>query len=1168
MSIRRGGRTARNSAAGVPARADLRRRLTLAALVAMTATALLAAFSSSALAGQAWWQLTSSTKPTYLKPGGEGQILVRAINLGDASVYGTPEPVTITDTLPEGIEATTIEGRAGVQDVSEGVSPRGEVICSLTPSPSCTWEGEAGTEPLQPFEEIEVTIGVKVDGAPSGAVNEAQISGGLPGTCEQVGRFAGQFSNLSCRPSARVEEGEYEVNMGETPVSSVTTRHPMVISSETTPFGVAGFGLAVESSTGTAETQAGAHPFQLTTLFTPNQGVRADHPPALLRNVKVELPPGLVGNAPAIPRCSEIAFTTIVSGNTNLCPADSQVGVTTATVVLSVGSTPETAPDTLAVPIYNLVPSRGEPARFGFEVEKVPAIIDTAVRTGGDYGVTASVNDLSQAAGVVSSTITLWGVPTDPRHDASRGWSCIAGGQYQEDLATCVPERQAERPPFLTLPTACDGPLVSSVQAEPWNESPAVPRSPAAEDVEPSASQQGCGLVPFGASISAEPDAHTASTPTGLTVDVHVAQDASRATTGIADSSIKDVAVTFPEGLTLNPAAAGGLDACSIPEVGFQSSGSTPEQQFFTSGIDTPFCPEGSKIGSVTLTTPILKNPLKGYVYLAAQNENPFGSLTAVYLVAEDPESGVLVKLAGDVTLDQATGRVQTTFKSTPQDPIETIEMHIFGGERAPFSTPAHCGTYTTSASFVPWSGDASVNPTAGFAITSGPAGGPCPGTLPFSPSLAAGTTNATAGAFAPFTSTISREDGSQDLEAVDLTTPPGFSGILTNVPLCTEAQADEGTCAAGSLIGETTARVGLGGSPYSLKGGRVYITGPYAGAPFGLSIAMPAKAGPYDLGRGACDCIVVRAKLQVDPHTAQLTVATDTSGAFKIPTILDGIPVQLKSVNVTINRPGFTFNPTNCSPLAITGTALSSEGATASLSEPFTAVNCATLGFAPKLTASTSAHSSKALGASLTTKLTYPNAPFGTQSNIAKVKVDLPVQLPSELKTLQKACLAAVFEANPANCPAASIVGHATVHTPVLPVPLTGPAYFVSHGGEEFPSLIMVLQGYGVTFDLVGATHIKKGITSSTFSTVPDVPVSTFELTLPQGKFSALASNLPAKANGSFCGQKMKMPTLFVAQNGLEIHGSTPLTVTGCAKAKKPKKVSRKGKHIAARRK
>jgi hypothetical protein len=371
-------------------------------------------------------------------------------------------------------------------------------------------------------------------------------------------------------------------------------------------------------------------------------------------------------------------------------------------------------------------------------------------------------------------------------------------------------------------------------------------------------------------------------------------------------------------------------------------------------------------------------------------------------------------------------------------------------------------------------------------------------------------------------------------------------------VKLCGETEADAGTCGPESLIGETTVSVGLGGDPYSVTGGRVYITGPYEGAPFGVSVVVRAKAGPYDLGN-----VIVRGTIAVDPITAALTVTIDGSGPYAIPTILDGIPLQIKHINFTTTRPSFTFNPTDCHAMSVTGSMSSTEGSTAALSVPFQVTNCAILGFKPGFKVSTSGRTSRAKGASLSVKLTYPKAAFGSQANIKSVKVDLPKQLPSRLTTLQKACTAAQFQSNPAGCPAASMVGHATAITPLIPVPLTGPAYFVSYGGAKFPELVIVLQGYGVTLDLHGETFINKaGITSSTFHTVPDAPVGSFELTLPQGPYSALA------ANGNLCQAKLKMPTAFVAQNGVTIKQNTPIGVTGCTKKAKAKKLHKTAKH------
>jgi hypothetical protein len=339
-----------------------------------------------------------------------------------------------------------------------------------------------------------------------------------------------------------------------------------------------------------------------------------------------------------------------------------------------------------------------------------------------------------------------------------------------------------------------------------------------------------------------------------------------------------------------------------------------------------------------------------------------------------------------------------------------------------------------------------------------------------------------------------------------------------------------------------------------------VYITEHYAGAPFGLSIVNPVKAGPFDLEHDtsnpaqnpACDCVVVRARIEVNPTTAELTITTDPSGPHAIPHLIDGIPVQIQKVNVLVNRPNFTFNPTNCNPMTLTGTIAADEGAAAPVSERFQVTNCAVLKFTPTLSVSTAAKASKANGASLHFKIAYPKGALGSQSWFNEAKFDLPRQLPARLTTIQKACLAATFEHNRGACPSASVIGHAVVHTPVLPVPLQGPVYFVSYGGAAFPDAVLVLDGYGVHIELHGNTFInsKTSVTSATFHDTPDVPFESIEVTIPSGPFSEFGANLPEKAHGSFCGQKLVMPTFFKAQNGLEIHKNTKVAVTGCKKA------------------
>jgi hypothetical protein len=956
-------------------------------------------------------------------------------------------------------------------------------------------------------------------------------------------------------------------------------------------FGIRSFGIAFLNEDGTPDTQAGSHPYHMITSIALNTAVlqrekTADSryvnlPDGNARDIIADLPPGLVGdpNATAV-KCTLTQLESNASENSSAghCPPESQVGELGVEFGEDAGGEGEFFKEK----VYNMVPPPGVAAQIGANFIVPEVFVDVGVHAGGDYPLEASSMGISGVRPIIATRLTIFG---------------LVGNVEKE-------KKIDSRKPFLTLPTGCTGPLRSTVRADSYQnrgsfvEASAVTRDAAGQPL----ALTGCSKLEFPPTITVSPDTTDASSSSGLTVGVHVSQKAAFNPVGLAESALRDTTVTLPEGVAINPAGADGLEACSEGLAGFTGF-SEFNTEFepgvktatFTSEMPQPllpsanFCPNGSKIGTVQIKTPLLPNPLEGTVYLAAQNANPFGSLVAMYLIAEDPVSGTIIKLTGEVHLTD-TGQIVTTFKNTPDLPFEDLELHFFGGERAPLTTPSRCGTYTTQASFTPWDGNAPVNTSSSFQITSGPNGSPCPGaSLPFNPSLTAGATNINAGAFTPFTMTMSRDDGNQNLQAIALNMPPGLSGLLSGVKLCGEAEANAGTCGPESEIGETTVSVGVGNDPFSVKGGKVFITGPYKGAPFGLSIVNPAKAGPYDLGK-----VIVRAKIEVDPITAALTITSDNSGPYKIPSIIDGIPLQIKHVNVTINRSNFTFNPTNCNQMSITGNLSSTEGATQALSVPFQATNCAVLAFAPKFAATTSGKTSKTLGASLNVKLSYPNAPHGTQANIKSVKVELPIQLPSRLTTLQKACLASVFKANPAGCPAASVVGHATAITPLLPVPLAGPAYFVSNGSAKFPELVLVLQGYGVTILLHGETFIdKRGVTSSTFHTVPDQPVASFELTLPEGPYSALA------AHGNLCAltrtvtttkrvtrrihghskhllvhtkktvsAPLQMPTEFVAQNGMVIHQTTAVSVTGCTKPKAKKAKGARRGHNAAHHK
>jgi hypothetical protein len=390
---------------------------------------------------------------------------------------------------------------------------------------------------------------------------------------------------------------------------------------------------------------------------------------------------------------------------------------------------------------------------------------------------------------------------------------------------------------------------------------------------------------------------------------------------------------------------------------------------------------------------------------------------------------------------------------------------------------------------------------------------------------------------------TFSRSDQDQGLGGVTVQTPPGLLGVLKSVPLCGEPQAAQGACGQESLIGHTTVTAGPGSDPVSVSG-QVFLTGPYAGKPFGLSIVVPAAVGPFNLGT-----VVVRAGIAVDPHTAALTVSSSP-----LPTILQNVPLQVRQVNVTIDRAGFTFNPTDCEPLAVNATITSTEGASAQVASRFQAANCAALPFHPMFSAGSLAKTSRQEGAALDVKVAYPS---GAQANIHSVAVTLPKQLPARLSTIQQACPEATFNANPAGCDAGSLIGTGTAQTPIFNNPITGPAYLVSHGGAAFPDVDLVLQAEGVTVLLVGHVSItKSGITSATFGEVPDAPISAFELSLPEGPHSGLS------AVGSLCTEPLTMPTTITGQNGAQIVQQTRIKVTGCTTTKKKKHKAKKKHH------
>jgi hypothetical protein len=911
-----------------------------------------------------------------------------------------------------------------------------------------------------------------------------------------------------------------------------------------------------------ASDQAGAHADWTTSFDFEHQKVSGSTYNDV-KNTVVNLPAGFDANNTAVPTCSDaqLLMQSEPFGYGTTCPPASQIG--TIKLDLAVVTGGKFSEDTF--PVYNMeVTSFGIAAELGFKAALLTQVLPIVVRPG-DSGLTVTSPSIVEVGEPHNITVTAWALPGSSMHDAERGLVCFGDGEEPVQCGGGGQQVTGSTKPFLSNPTSC-GPFAASMSADSWEDPEAW--SEASTEVGPIVE---CERIHFEPSIEVQPTTRSAESPTGLNVSLAVPQTWEDPET-ISTSNLKDVKVTLPEGITINPSAGSGLGACTQAQYESETAGSLPGAG----------CPPEAKIGSIEIETPLLAEKIFGAVYVATPYANPFsepghpsGSLLALYIVAKDPVRGIVVKVAGQVELNPVTGQLVTTFLNNPQQPFTRFTLKFRPGATAPLVSPAACGSYDAQAVLTPWSAPLEPRFAAStpFEVTQGVHEGPCPsgGIPPFHPQAISGTDNNDAGSYSPFYLRILREDGEQEITRFTTVLPPGLSGNLSGIPFCSEAdieaarvatgqqEIEDPSCPAASEIGHTIVSAGVG-TVLAQTPGRIYLAGPYHGSALSIVSVTSAKVGPFDLGT-----VVIRFALHINPVTAQVEVSAN--GSDPIPHIIDGVVVHVREIRVYMSREKFILNPTNCDAMQISETitgagadpANPADQSPVTASAPFQAADCSSLAFKPGFAVSTSGKPSKADGESLTAKLTVPGA-LGTQANIARVKVELPKQLPSRLTTLQKACKAAVFEANPAGCPAASIVGHAKALTPIVPVPLEGPAYFVSHGGEAFPSLVLVLQGYGITVELVGSTFIsKKGITSSTFKTVPDVPVGTFELTLPQGPFSALA------AVGNLCKSKLLMPTEFLAQNGAMLDQSTKIAVTGCPKAKKVshkrKKAKGKGK-------
>jgi hypothetical protein len=677
-------------------------------------------------------------------------------------------------------------------------------------------------------------------------------------------------------------------------------------------FGIQSFdGEVTAGPAGEPDTQAGSHPYEVKTeiLFNTKEVNGQVVPDGNIKDVDVELPAGLIGDPSATPRCPVSKFIHELSKPG--CPEDTQVGTTT---IFTNG-------EKLTFPVYNLIPTEGLPAMFGFVVLVDPVIATATVRpaeAGGaqGYGLDIHLSNISQGLPLTGTALSFWGNPSDPRHDEERGACLGAKSGLEVAPSTGCPYRSEPRP-FMTLPTSCTGPQTTNLRITSWQGGADASAFTTHGEGGELLGADGCDLVPFEPSIATSLDSGAADSPSGLAVNVHIPQNTNPE--GLASANLKSTVVTLPAGISINPSTANGLVGCSIGQFDqFSEAAST--------------CPENSKIGTVAIDTPLLPEPIEGGIYLARQTENPFGTLIAIYLSGE--ADGVKVKLPGKIELDPSTGRLVTSFDNTPQVPFSDFKLHFFSGPSAVLATPVVCGTQASTASLTSWSGGAPVAAGSSVTVNSSPAGS-CPGSAnqrPFGVSLEAGTQSSQAGTHSPLTVQVNRPDGNQELAAIDATLPKGLLATLKGVPECADAQAAAGNCDAASQVGTVTVGAGAGTNPFYVKTGRAYLTGPYKGAPIGLDFVVPAVAGPLDLGT-----VNVRAAAFVDPETAQVTVKSD-----ELPHILQGIPLRLRSVRISVDRNGFMLNPTSCDPTAVTAHVSSTEGAGADPSDRFQAAGSA----------------------------------------------------------------------------------------------------------------------------------------------------------------------------------------------------------------------------------
>lgn len=1044
------------------------------------------ALSAPATAGAAApaWSSEVFQAPTHLPPGGDGAIRIVTANVGDGPATAAPK---ISVALSQGVTAVA--------------APSSPWSCTGSTIVECV--GASGAE-----EVIEPFTYTTVAGAPAPLV--------LP---------------LSIAPDAAVGERDLQVTVSGGGAPAAIQHHVLRIGGEQLGFGPTpgSFRAAVLDAAGNAYTQAGGHPDSALFSFSYNTGLLALPPSGVgagaaqvevgaqgsPRDIVAELPAGLVIEPGGTPRCPNVGRVVARS-----CPPESQIGVVTI-------SPPISSQGRLRMfAIYNLAPARGHPAEFAFQSPVGPVVLVPRLRSEGDYGLTASIRNLGQGDVLLAAGFSLWGIPGDPSHDPQRcplpnslARACV--GYDELGMPPLIPgwglpsDSGNARRPLLTTPTSCSQNLTSVLHLSQWGvEAPFQPSG--APDLSSSGwksafaltpTMRDCESLPFSPELGGWPTTAQAASPSGLHAELDLPQN--QEPDALATAHLKDVRLVLPEGMAINPGFANGLGACPATDIGA--------------------CPPASKIGSVEIETPILESPLSGSVFIARPWENPLGTRFAAYLVAEG--DGVVVTLVAKIAPDPVDGQVSILVANSPQLPVTRVSLDLDGGPRAPFATPG-CGVHGVAANVTSWAApQTGLELRSPFPVVAGPTLG-CPdGTL--RPRFEAGLTSALAGGSSPFVLNLKREDGSGAFGGLEVAFPEGVVAKLKGIPVCPEAAlaaaVDDGAatlpgiCGA-SQVGRVVLGAGVGPRPLYLEDGRVYLAGPYRGARQSLVAAIPAVAGPFDLGS-----VFVRSSIRVDPSTARITLRSDP-----LPTMLHGIPLAVRDLRLELDRPGFIRAPTDCSPQVVEGSVRGADGANAGVTDRFQVGGCSKLRFRPGLAlrfrGPTHRSGHPRLRAVFTTS--------AGEANIQRAVLTLPATQSLATRHVRGVCEPSQHRAGA--CPASSVYGYAEAWSPLLDDPLRGPVYLRS-AKSRLPALVLSLEG-ATHLDLVAHLDAVDGRLRATFGSVPDVPLRKLALTLHGGSRGLLVNN------AGLCKRRPRVRARFLGQNAKR-HRANPYVRVPCGK-------------------